>query len=104
MSMTIRTTARARPPGAARKPRKAAPGQPADLAHMCHELKNPLGAVLLFAQMMTADDRCPLSEAQRQRIESIEQAGQQVLEVVSDVLQRAREIGALCGGRPRLDN
>jgi signal transduction histidine kinase len=66
------------------------------LATLSHELKTPLVALLGFAQLLEADARQPLATAQRERAERIEQASREMLNVVNDLLGRARrgELGA----------
>jgi signal transduction histidine kinase len=57
------------------------------LVRTSHELKTPLGAVLGLAHLMATDTQHPLSDDQRRRIEVIEQAGRQMLALITDLLQ-----------------
>lgn len=56
------------------------------LAAMSHELRTPLNAILGFGQLMQADKNSPLAAEQRQRLDSIVSAGEQLLLMVTDVL------------------
>lgn len=63
---------------------------PMDVAALSHELKTPVVAMLGFAQLI-ASARGELSQAQRSRVEVIEQAGAHILGLITDVLAQARE-------------
>jgi signal transduction histidine kinase len=67
------------------------------LARMIHELKTPLCAVLGFAHLMVTDSEHPLSDAQRRRIELIEQAGQHMLTIIAGLLQAPADDGTAYG-------
>ncbi|MBK7003168.1 MAG: response regulator [Rhodoferax sp.] len=58
------------------------------LANMSHELRTPLNAILGFAQLMGHDTE--LGPANRQRVETINRAGQHLLALINDVLEIAR--------------
>ncbi len=60
------------------------------LSQVSHELRTPLNAILGFAQLLRLDPRHPLSEAQAQRVDEIEQAGHHLLELVEELLDLAR--------------
>lgn len=60
------------------------------LSHMSHELRTPLNAVLGFAQLLKADSRHPLTDNQVHQVKLIEQAGQHLLQMISEVLNLAR--------------
>src|SRR4030095_2202656 len=64
------------------------------LAHMSHELKNPLGAVLGFAHLMATDGTEPLSGAQRRRVDLIEQACQHMLAIITGALHESTDAAA----------
>jgi len=66
------------------------------LSRMSHELRTPLNALLGFAQLLRVDASQPLSAAQRTKLDLIEQAGQHLLTLVSDVVDLTRiEAGGL---------
>jgi K+-sensing histidine kinase KdpD len=57
------------------------------LARMSHDLKSPLGALLLMTEMMQADgDARLLGAAQRHRLARIHAAGREVLATVTELL------------------
>ena len=58
------------------------------LANMSHELRTPLNAILGFAQLMGHD--AELGPSNRQRMETINRAGQHLLALINDVLEIAR--------------
>jgi signal transduction histidine kinase/CheY-like chemotaxis protein len=60
------------------------------LSRMSHELRTPLNAILGFSQLLKMPDAEPLSSAQRQKVEVMEQAGQHLLAVINDVLDLSR--------------
>lgn len=60
------------------------------LATLSHELKTPLVAMLGFVQLLEADARQPLSDAQRQRAHEIERAGREMLDLVTTLLGHAK--------------
>lgn len=85
---------------AAPAPRAAAPANDAshnasigassgELATMCHEILNPLNAVLGFVELLGAD--VAMGEKQRRHLRAIEQAGQHIHAIVEETLAAARQ-------------
>ena len=60
------------------------------LSRMSHELRTPLNAVLGFAELLTVDEQEPLTEHQQRRVGLIRDAGQHLLEMISDLLDLTR--------------
>jgi PAS domain S-box-containing protein len=60
------------------------------LAHMSHEFRTPLNAVIGFAQLLVADRARPLSPQQRANAQDILDAGQHLHQMVSAVLDLSR--------------
>ena len=56
------------------------------LSRVSHELRTPLNAVVGLAQVMLGDTRSPLSTAQRQHLDHIEQAGWHLLALINETL------------------
>lgn len=71
------------------------------LSRVSHELRTPLNAILGFGHLMLMDDdECGyLDPAQRERLEAIRLAGQQLLALTDDMLDLAR----IERGRVRID-
>lgn len=66
------------------------------LSRMSHELRTPLNAILGFAQLLKLGDHDPLTDAQRGKVDVMEQAGKHLLAVINDVLDLSRiEAGRL---------
>lgn len=57
------------------------------LASMSHELRTPLNAVIGFSQMLQFDRKNPLSPVQSANVENILDGGNQLLELVNDMLE-----------------
>jgi signal transduction histidine kinase len=88
-----------------------AAGRPADdpqeavgtelVSHCRHAIRTPLNAILGFAQILTLDREQPLSAIQRERLEQIQAAGWQLLQMIDDALELARIAGMTerIGGR-----
>jgi signal transduction histidine kinase len=57
---------------------------------MCHEIRNPLNAVLGFAQLLAADQASPLNSRQRQQLQAIDEAAHHILHLLDDALHAAR--------------
>jgi len=60
------------------------------LSRISHELRTPLNAVIGFAQILQRDTLSTLSERQARMIQQIEQAGQHLLSMITDVLDVSR--------------
>ncbi len=60
------------------------------LSHMSHELRTPLNAVMGFAQLLQLDDSDPLSPNQRRRVTLIHEAGDHLLQMISELLDLTR--------------
>ena len=58
------------------------------LANMSHELRTPLNAILGFAQLLQHDPG--LQEESRQKLATIDRAGQHLLALINDVLEISR--------------
>ena len=52
---------------------------------MSHELRTPLNAVLGFAQLLEIDRADRLSDGQRRRVRLIREAGEQLLQMISEL-------------------
>jgi len=59
------------------------------LSRVSHELRTPLNAILGFAQLMALDQQHPLGAQQAHRVDGVISAGQQLLDLIDDVLQIA---------------
>ncbi len=59
------------------------------LSGMSHELRTPLNAVLGFAQLLGADASQPLTDRQRDYVGHIQQGGEHLLALVSELLDLA---------------
>lgn len=62
---------------------------PSTVARMCHEIRNPLNAVLGFAQLLAADGSFPLNSRQRQQLQAIDEAAHHILHLLDDALDEA---------------
>ncbi|HVZ32875.1 MAG TPA: response regulator, partial [Polyangiaceae bacterium] len=60
------------------------------LSSMSHELRTPLNAILGFAQLLQRDQREPLSDRHKARVQQILQGGEHLLRLIDDVLNLAR--------------
>lgn len=60
------------------------------MVRMGHEIRNPLNAILGFAQVMATDSRHPLTELQRARVSEIMDIAQHMCAVIDDVAVTAR--------------
>jgi len=58
------------------------------LANMSHELRTPLNAILGFSRMIGQDSA--LGSENRQRIDTVNRAGQHLLDLINDVLEISR--------------
>ncbi len=78
--------------------------QRAFLSRLSHELRTPLNAILGFAQLLDIDQRHPLPETQRQQVQWILNAGQQLLALIEDVLDLSKvEAGEITFHLERVD-
>jgi PAS domain S-box-containing protein len=66
------------------------------LAHMSHEVRNPLNVMLGYAQLLQRD--ATLGETQRRRVDSVFSSGAHLLALLDDVLEMSR----IEAGRPGL--
>jgi PAS domain S-box-containing protein len=65
------------------------------LAQMSHELRTPLNAILGYAQILRRDPQ-PLTRRQASGLETIQESGQHLLNLINDILDMARsEVGKL---------
>lgn len=69
---------------------EASRAKSAFLSRVSHELRTPLNAILGFAQLMALDQDQPLSAQQLHRLGGVRRAGEQLLDMVNDVLDIAR--------------
>jgi len=71
------------------------------ISHCRHSIRTPLNAILGFAQILTLDREQPLSAMQKERLEQIQAAGWQLLQMIDDALELARIAGMAerTGGR-----
>ena len=60
------------------------------VARMSHELRTPLNAILGFTEVMTLDDRLPLSPVQRDHVNHVREAGAHLLALINDLLDLSR--------------
>ncbi|MBK5911096.1 hypothetical protein CCR85_06270 [Rhodothalassium salexigens] len=71
------------------------------LANMSHELRTPLNAIMGYSDLLLAADLSPLDAQQRIHLETIHQASQHMLNLVSDILDYAKaqqaRLGLRCG-------
>jgi signal transduction histidine kinase len=65
---------------------RASRAKSAFLSRASHELRTPLNAVLGFAQLMESDEVEPLTTGQRKRVNQVLESGQQLLELINDIL------------------
>src|SRR5258708_5549584 len=60
------------------------------LTNMSHELRTPLNAVLGFSQLLLFSKSQRLSDKQRENVENIQRGGNQLLELVNDILDLSK--------------
>ena len=70
--------------------REASAAKSRFVSHMSHELRTPLNAVIGYTQLLEHDTDATWTPAQRLHLGHIHDAGEQLLELVSDVLDLAR--------------
>ena len=66
------------------------------LAHMSHEIRNPLHVILVYAQILERDPA--LGEAQRKKVGIMHSSGKHLLTLINDVL----EMSKIEAGHPEL--
>jgi signal transduction histidine kinase len=76
------------PAAATAAPKAAMSRSASEVATMCHEVRNPLNAVLGFAQLLGAD--ASLGERQRRHLQAIEQAARHILAIVEEAMAATR--------------
>ncbi len=59
------------------------------LSSMSHELRTPLNAILGFAQLLSRDQKAPLSDRQKERAIQILRGGEHLLRLIDDILDLA---------------
>ncbi|MCP5283525.1 MAG: response regulator [Burkholderiaceae bacterium] len=67
------------------------------LSRMSHELRTPLNAVLGFAELLLGDGVEPPRPLQRERLQHLRLAGRQLLALIDEVLEIARQGGGADG-------
>ena len=60
------------------------------LANMSHDLRTPMNAILGFGQLLAYDTKEPLTPQQREYVGFILQGGQNLLELINEILDLAR--------------
>jgi signal transduction histidine kinase/CheY-like chemotaxis protein len=60
------------------------------LANMSHELRTPLNSIILLAKLMATNEEGQLKEEDAKRAEVIHRAGQELLRLISDVLDLSK--------------
>ena len=63
------------------------------LANVSHELRTPLNAVIGFSELLTSGYPGPLTDKQRQYLDTIHQSGSHLLGIINDILDLSK-IGA----------
>ncbi len=76
---------------------QASRAKSAFLSRMSHELRTPLNAVLGFADLLLADRAEPPRPLQRERLQHLRLAGRQLLALIDEVLEIARQDGGSGG-------
>ena len=68
----------------------ASAAKTAFLANMSHELRTPLNAIIGFAEALSGGYFGPMSEKQREYVKDIQESGQHLLLLISDLLDVAK--------------
>lgn len=58
------------------------------LAHVSHELRTPLGVIIGYAEVVSTQG--PLTEVQRQGLETIRRSGEHLLDLIDNILELSR--------------
>jgi len=82
-------TAAGQPARAEDHPAQAAAGAEL-LSHLGHALRSPLNSILGFTQILALDRMNPLSAVQKERVDQIQTAGWQLLQLIDDMVDLAR--------------
>lgn len=69
------------------KAEKASNAKTDFLSSMSHELRTPMNAILGFSQILLMNDDESLTEIQRDYVEQIEQSGDHLLKLITDILE-----------------
>ncbi len=68
------------------KAQRATEAKSAFLSSMSHELRTPMNSILGFAQLLITNQKEPLVESQKERVQHILNAGDHLLDLISEVL------------------
>ena len=84
--ITDRKKSESRLKDASEKAQRATEAKSAFLSSMSHELRTPLNSILGFAQLLITNQKEPLVESQKERVKHILNAGDHLLDLISEVL------------------
>ena len=85
-NITERKMAEAKLKAASEKALRATEAKSAFLSSMSHELRTPMNSILGFAQLLMTNQKEPLAESQKERVQHILDAGDHLLELINEVL------------------
>ena len=85
-NITERKKSESRLKDASEKAQRATEAKSAFLSSMSHELRTPLNSILGFAQLLMTNQKEPLAESQKERVQHILNAGGHLLDLISEVL------------------
>ena len=76
--------------------KQASQAKSAFLASMSHELRTPLNAIAGYVELLSTGIRGPVTESQREDLERIRRAGEELIGLIADVLKyvQLEEVGA----------